>query len=166
MRSGSPAHDGGGWPSSQRPYSGETGGNPGRYGSGAGRGPQEGPAGRREAPFGPEISWPYGFRQMDPEARELLESAYGTGPRYQQPAMDDYGYGDPGYSVPDTRDSARSGYSGPGYQRPESGPRSGGQEIWPVTGAQEALPDTGPQPEIRGGASRADGVAYPEQWYD
>jgi hypothetical protein len=170
-------------------------------------------------PFGPEISWPYGFRQMDTEERRLLESAYGTG--YQQSAMDDYGYGDPGYSdpsyegpktpydnpafpggyqdaaprafgdagyrpsggssggtaggssgggmpgyyVPDTRDSARSGYSSPGYQRPESGPPAGGQEIWPVTGAQEALPDTGPQPEARGGASRSGGVAYPEQWY-
>jgi hypothetical protein len=168
-------------------------------------------------PFGPEVSWPYGFRQMDTEERTLLESAYGTGPGRQQSAMDDYGYGDPGYSdpsyegpktpydnpafpggyrdaaprafgdagyrspggpsaspsgggvpgyyVPDTRDSARSGYSGPGYQRPESGPPAGGQEIWPVTGAQEALPDTGPQPEARGGASRAGGVAYPEQWY-
>jgi len=147
---------------------------------------------------------------MDPEARELLESAYGTGSGYQQPAMDDYGYGDPGYSdpsyegpktpygspaspgygdtgsrafgdaghrssggpsgggvpgyhVPDTRDSVRSGYSDSGYREP--GSRSGGQDIWPVTGAQEALPDTGPQPEIRGGA-QAGGVAYPEQWYD
>jgi hypothetical protein len=51
-------------------------------------------------PFGPEISWPYGFRQLDPESREVLESAYGTGPAYQQPAMDDFGYGDPGYSDP------------------------------------------------------------------
>ena len=51
-------------------------------------------------PFGPEISWPYGFRQLDPESREVLESAYGTGPAYQQPAMDDYGYGDPGHSDP------------------------------------------------------------------
>ena len=30
----------------------------------------------------------------------VLESAYGSGPVYQQPAMDDYGYGDPGYSDP------------------------------------------------------------------
>jgi len=51
-------------------------------------------------PFGPEVSWPHGFRQLDPESREVLESAYGTGPVYQQPAMDDYGYGDPGYSDP------------------------------------------------------------------
>jgi hypothetical protein len=147
---------------------------------------------------------------MDPEARELLESAYSTGTGYQQPAMDDYGYGDPGYSdpsyegpttpygspaspgygdaaprafgdaghrpsggpsggsvpgyhVPDSRDSVRSGYSDSGYRDP--GSRSGGQDIWPVTGAQEALPDTGPQPEIRGDA-QAGGVAYPDQWYD
>ena len=51
-------------------------------------------------PFGPEVSWPYGFRQLDPESRVVLESAYGSGPVYQQPAMDDYGYGDPGYSDP------------------------------------------------------------------
>ena len=51
-------------------------------------------------PFGPEVSWPYGFRQLDPESREVLESAYGTRPAYQQPAMDDFGYGDPGYSDP------------------------------------------------------------------
>ncbi|HEX3312753.1 MAG TPA: hypothetical protein VHS32_41455, partial [Streptosporangiaceae bacterium] len=51
-------------------------------------------------PFGPEISWPYGFRKLDPQSREVLESAYGTSPAYQQPAMDDFGYGDPGYSDP------------------------------------------------------------------
>ena len=92
-------------------------------------------------PFGPEISWPYGFRQLDPESREVLESAYGTGSMYQQPAMDDYGYGDPGYSDPSyegpktpygnpafpvdhgARDSGGTGYrsSGdvPGYHVPE-----------------------------------------------
>jgi hypothetical protein len=30
-------------------------------------------------PFGPEISWPNGFRQLDPESRRLLESGYGSG---------------------------------------------------------------------------------------
>ena len=80
-------------------------------------------------PFGPEISWPYGFRQMDPDSRDALESAYGTGPqyqqaqyqqaehqqaKYQQPAMEDYGYGDPGYSDPS-------------YEGPRTGPAFGGQ---------------------------------------
>src|SRR5215472_6568905 len=116
MRSGSPAHDGGGWPSAQRPYSGETGGNPGRYGSGAGREPREGSAGRREVPFGPEISWPYGFRQMDTEERKLLESAYGTGPGYQQSVMDDYGYGDPGYSDP-SYEGPKTPYDNPAFPR-------------------------------------------------
>jgi hypothetical protein len=51
-------------------------------------------------PFGPEISWPYGFRKLDPESRDVLESAYGRSPAYQQPAVDDFGYGDPGYSDP------------------------------------------------------------------
>ena len=187
-------------------------------------------------PFGPEISWPYGFRQMDSESREVLESAYGTGPVYSQPAVEDYGYGDPGYAdpsydgprtphggpapdgpavgggqhgsspnagtprrpggsgyrppeaglpgyyVPETRDSARSGHAAvPGYQPQGFAPPSGGQEIWPVTGAQEALPDTGPQPiaqpiappaaDARGarGSGRspqAGSPAYPDQWYD
>jgi hypothetical protein len=101
MRSGSPANDGGGWPSSQRPHSDETLGSQGRYGSGARSEPQDSLGSeRREVPFGPEISWPYGFRKLDPESREVLESGYGTGPAYQQPAMDDFGYGDPGYSDP------------------------------------------------------------------
>ncbi len=85
-------------------------GNQGRYGSGARSEPQDGlGSGRRDAPFGPEISWPYGFRQLDPESREVLESAYGTGPAYQQSAMDDFGYGDPGYSDPS-------------YEGPKGGP--------------------------------------------
>jgi len=67
-------------------------------------------------PFGPEISWPYGFRQLDEESREVLESAYGTGAVYQQPAFDDHGYGDPGYSDPS--------YDGP---RTPYGPVHGGQ---------------------------------------
>ena len=101
MRSGSPANDGSGWSSAQHPHSDETLGSQGRYGSGARSEPQDAPgSGRREAPFGPEISWPYGFRKLDPESREVLESAYGTSPAYQQPAMDDFGYGDPGYSDP------------------------------------------------------------------
>ena len=57
-------------------------------------------SGSRRVPFGPDIAWPSGFRQLDPESRRLLESGYGTGPIYQQPAMDDYGYRDPGYSNP------------------------------------------------------------------
>ena len=101
MRSGSPANDGSDWSSAQHPHSDETLGSQGRYGSGARSEPQDAlGSGRREAPFGPEISWPYGFRKLDPESREVLESAYGTSPAYQQPAMDDFGYGDPGYSDP------------------------------------------------------------------
>jgi hypothetical protein len=89
MRSGSSAQDGGGWASD----------------------PHAGTSGRREAPFGPEISWPHGFRQLDPQSREVLESAYGTGPTYQPPAMDDYG--DPGYSDP-SYDGPRTSYAGSG----------------------------------------------------
>jgi hypothetical protein len=102
-------------------------GNPARYGSGARSEPRDVPGtGGREASYGPEISWPYGFRPLDAESREVLESAYGTGPLnpgplnpgygagsvYQPQALDDYG--DPGYSDPS--------YDGPSY----SGPAQGG----------------------------------------
>ena len=165
MRSGSPASDGGGWPSAQRPRSTEARGNQGRHASGARSEPQDGPgSGRRDVPFGPEISWPYGFRQLDPESREVLESAYGTGSMYQQPAMDDYGYGDPGYSDPSyegpktpygnpafpvdhgARDSGGTGYrsSGdvPGYHVPEV------REPSPSSyqGSGHAAPGRQPQP--------------------
>ena len=73
-------------------------------------------------PFGPEISWPYGFRQMDSESREVLESAYGTGPVYSQPAVEDDGYGDPGYADP-SYEGPRTPYGGPALD----GPAVGGQ---------------------------------------
>ena len=111
MRSGSSAQDGGGWAPVQRPTRDEAASGPVPYGTGPRSDPYEGTSGRREAPFGPEISWPHGFRQLDPQSREVLESAYGTGPTYQPPAMDDYG--DPGYSDP-SYDGPRTVYAGPG----------------------------------------------------
>jgi hypothetical protein len=123
-------------------------------------------------PFGPEISWPQGFRQLDPQSRDVLESAYGTGSVYQQPAIDDYGYGDPGYADPsyegpktrypdspfrgDARPrtspgptaSSWSGYAVPGYQVPDfrSQPRN-----FPAStgGPQDAYPVTGAQEALR-----------------
>jgi hypothetical protein len=115
----------------------------GPYGPGRRSEPREVPGGRREAPFGPDISWPNGFRQLDPEARRLLEAGYGTaghargqydhvdpgygtdgrGPGYRQPAMDDYG--DPGYSDP-SYDGPRSGSGGRGGQAESRGLRSPG----------------------------------------
>ena len=113
---------------------------PGPYGPGRRGEPQEIPAGRREAPFGPDISWPNGFRKLDMEARRLLESGYGTsgygrvdpgygghGSRYRQPdpspSTDDYG--DPGYSDP-AYDGPRSGAGGRGWPGDNRGPRSPG----------------------------------------
>jgi len=49
---------------------------------------------------------------MDPESREVLESAYGTGPVYQQPATDDYG--DPGYSDP-SYEGPKTPYGNPAF---------------------------------------------------
>jgi hypothetical protein len=103
---------------------------PGPYGPGRRSEPHEVPDGRRDVPFGPDVSWPNGFRQLDSEARRLLESGYGTqgygrgqydhvdpgygagrGSGYRQSAMDDYG--DPGYSDP-AYDGPRSSSSGRG----------------------------------------------------
>ncbi len=77
-------------------------------------------------PFGPEISWPHGFRPLDSESRDVLESAYGTGPVYSQPAMDDYGYGDPGYADP-SYEGPRTPYGGSAHGGPSGRPASGGQ---------------------------------------
>ena len=103
--------------------------------------------GRRDVPFGPEVSWPYGFRQLDPESREVLESAYGSGPVYQQPAMDDYGYGDPGYSDP-SYEGPKTPYGNsalPGRisrERPRRTPGHRGTSGEPATGRRAAFPDT------------------------
>src|SRR6202050_4170637 len=82
MRSGSPAQDGSEWPSAQRPYQDEVTSGPGQYGPGPRSDPQDGSGARRDVPFGPEISWPYGFRQLDSQSRDAFESAYGTVPVY------------------------------------------------------------------------------------
>ena len=86
-------------------------------------------------PFGPDISWPNGFRRMDPEARNLLEGGFGGSPQgrpdagpgtggsrpgYLQSATDDYGYGDPGYSDP-SYDGPRAGLA----RRRQTGRRTG-----------------------------------------
>ena len=115
-------------------------GNPGRYGSGPRSEPQHTPGsqgGRREPPYGPEISWPYGFRPLDDESRDVLESAYGTGPLnpgygagsvYQPQALDDYG--DPGYSDPS--------YEGPSYGGSPYSSRSGSSGGSGYSGANAA----------------------------
>src|ERR1700689_4958253 len=128
MRSGSPAQDGSEWPSAQRPYPDEVTSGPGQYGPGPRSDPQDGSGARRDVPFGPEISWPYGFRQLDSQSRDAFESAYGTGSVYQQPAMDDYGYGDPGYSDP-TYDGPRAPY--PGRAFPAGNPVFPGDAVFP-----------------------------------
>jgi hypothetical protein len=150
-------------------------GSQGRYASGARSEPRDTQgSGRRDVPYGPEISWPYGFQQLDPESRQVLESAYGTNPVYQQPAMDDYGYGDPGYSDPsyegpkapygspgfpaDHRNGGAPGaFGGTGHRRqPQAFASSSGRgtEIWPVTGQGGSR-----------GRPPGEGAPYPEQWY-
>jgi hypothetical protein len=140
MRNGSSAHDGDGWPSAQNPYRDDAMSGPGPYGPGRRSEPHEVPGGRREAPFGPDISWPNGFRQLDPDARRLLESGYGTpgygrgqydhvdpgygagrGSGHRQTPMDDYG--DPGYSDP-AYDGPRSASGGRGWPGDNRGPRA------------------------------------------
>jgi len=139
MRNGSSAHDGDG--SAQHPYREDAIGGPGPYGPGRRSEPHEVPGGRRQTPFGPDISWPNGFRQLDSEARRLLESGYGRGqydhvdpgygagrgagyrPADSAPSLDDYG--DPGYSDP-SYDGPRSGAGGRDWSADNRGPRAGG----------------------------------------
>src|SRR5580704_9008108 len=150
MSNGSSAHDGDGWSSAQYPYRDDAMSGPGPYGPGRRSEPREVPGGRREVPFGPDVSWPNGFRQLDPEARRLLESGYGRsvdpgygrsvdpgygrsvdagygtggrGPGYLDPAADDYG--DPGYSDP-SYDGPRSGSGGRGRPDGNRGSRAPG----------------------------------------
>ena len=94
-----------------------------------------------EVPFGPEISWPHGFRQLDQQSREVLESAYGAEPVYQQPAMDDYGYGDPGYSDP-SYEGPRAPYAGASYPGGNGGPRTAGSPPG-FTGSGYRQPEAG-----------------------
>ena len=144
---------------------------PGPYGPGRRSEPYEVPGGRRDTQFGPDVSWPNGFQQLDPEARRLLESGYGVSgygrgqydhvdPGYgtggrgsgnRPSAMDDYG--DPGYSDP-SYDGPRNGSGGrarPGDNRggraPVSdGPGYGGMPGYHAPGYREpARPDPGYQ---------------------
>ena len=155
MTSGSPTPDGSGWPSAQRPHSNEGLGNQGRYGSGARSEPQDGlGSGRREVPFGPEVSWPYGFRQLDPESREVLESAYGTRPAYQQPAMDDFGYGDPGYSDP-SYEGPKTPYGNPAFPADHGADHGAGH-----AGTQRDFGGTGYRPS--GSSGSLPGYQVPE----
>ncbi|MGH3203702.1 MAG: hypothetical protein ACRDP5_16860, partial [Streptosporangiaceae bacterium] len=107
---------------------------PGPNGPGRRSEPREVPGGRREVPFGPDVSWPNGFRQLDPESRRLLESGYGRnvdpgygtggrGPGYRDPAADDYG--DPGYSDP-SYDGPRGGSAGRSWPDGARGSRAPG----------------------------------------
>jgi hypothetical protein len=114
-------------------------------------------------PFGPEISWPQGFRQLDSQSRDVLESSYGTGSVYQQPAIDDYGYGDPGYADPS--------YEGPKTRYPDSpfrggtgsrtsaGPRASGWPGYAMPGYQ--VPDLRSQPQDFPAASAGSRDIYP-----
>jgi hypothetical protein len=128
MKSGSPTPDGGGWPSAQRPYWDEATSGPGPYGPGRRGDPHDDPRGRHEAPFGPEISWPNGFRQLDPQSQRLLDAGYGPA-GYGQEGYGSPGYGKEGYGYPgsgrgtydggDPRYGGARGYGdGYGYQQP------------------------------------------------
>jgi hypothetical protein len=178
MKSGSPTPDGGGWPSAQRPYWDEATSGPGPYGPGRRGDPQDGPGRRQEAPFGPEISWPNGFRQLDPESQRLLDVGYGPsgyGPEgYGPPGYAPEGYGYPGsgrgaYDGADPRyggtpgygdgygyqQSAMDdfGYGDPGYSDPSyDGPRDGY--------GGSALPGGNRGGRARGAAASVDGAGY------
>jgi hypothetical protein len=155
MRNGSSAHDGDGWPSVQHPYRDDAMSGPGPYGPGRRSEPHEVPGGRREVPFGPDISWPNGFRQLDPEARRLLESGYST-PGY---GRGQYDHIDPGYGVgrgsgyrPADPPGSLDDYGDPGYSDPSyDGPRSGsGDRGWPAGNRGLRTPGSSPPPDGAG----------------
>ena len=115
---------------------------------------------------------PYRTTQTDPRygAPRRPGRDYGTGNGYQQPAMEDYGYGDPGYSDP-SYDGPRSPHGGsgsrlprgyaapdtrvpgyhvpedrqsrPGYQQDFAAPSAGDRRAYPGTGGRDAHPGTG-----------------------
>jgi hypothetical protein len=100
----------------------------GPYGPGRRGEPHEGRGERRDVPFGPDISWPNGFRQIDPEARYLLESGYGRGqydhvdPGYGTGGYPTGGYGTGGYGTGGYGAGPAAGGSGSAYREP--GPAS------------------------------------------
>ena len=139
----------------------------GPYGPGRRSEPHEG-AGRQ---FGPDISWPNGFRQLDPEARRLLESGYGASGygRGQYDHVDSgYDHVDPGYGA-GGRGSGVPGVSGyrsspaasppaddygdPGYSDPSyDGPRGGA--------SGRSWPGDSRGPRAPGGSPASDGPGY------
>ncbi len=73
----------------------------------------------------------------------MLESAYGTDRVYQQPAVDDYGYGDPGYADPS--------YEGP--RTPHGSPALNGPALnGPAFGGQNGGPSNAVPPRASGGS--------------
>jgi hypothetical protein len=149
MRSGSSAHDGRGWSSAQHPQQGR------------------GPRPEQDVPYGPEVSWPSGFRAAEfdsGEYRALVESSYErdeyshVDPRSggdRRHPHGDQGHGDPGYG--DQRYGGQPGnggraadydpgYGDPGYADPGyDGPR--GHHPPARQGfRQQQLPAAAPEP--------------------
>lgn len=153
MRNGSSGHDGRGRQATQDPYQGQSGPLP-------------------ELPYGPEVSWPSGFRRAEfdsGEYRQLVDDYHGHNDRARRSANrypsagEDYGYGDPGYADPR--------YDGP-RDRHKTGPMPAigkpvapVDHVYPVTGAQEVLRDSYTPPPSHG-ERRIAAVRYEELRYD
>ena len=105
---------------------------PGPYGPGRRSEPHEVPDGRRDVPFGPDVSWPNGFRQLDSEARRLLESGYGT----QGYGRGQYDHVDPGYGT-----GRASGYRQSAIRAIPIPPTTG-REVRPAVAAGRAIAGT------------------------
>jgi hypothetical protein len=123
-------------------------------------------------PFGPEISWPNGFRRLDSEYRRLLESGYGPAghgsgsydpARYGSAGHDrraydqvDPGYGGsgPGYGSGYLQSAMDDyGYGDPGYSDPAyDGPRGGYNGSVPPGGSRST--------RTPGAPASADGAGY------
>jgi hypothetical protein len=133
--------------------------------------------------FGPEISWPNGFRKLDSESRRLLESGYGSvgngaesygSGAYAAPesGRGTYGNVDPGHGGatgyghrPGYRQPAMDdyGYGDPGYSDPSyEGPRSGQTGSFRLPGGNRGGRTPGAAPDDGSGYGRRPGYHVPE----
>lgn len=97
---------------------------------------------QRHAPFGPEVSWPTGYYDLDPyqgenDGRPAGEMPYGEHPYAATQGYDGSGYGDPGYSDPQYEGPSSAGSTTPAYGTPQYGTSGHGSSGYGSSGYDE-----------------------------
>ncbi|MGD0560243.1 MAG: hypothetical protein ABSA93_35405 [Streptosporangiaceae bacterium] len=97
---------------------------------------------QRHAPFGPEVSWPTGYYDLDPyqgenDGRPAGEMPYGEHPYAATQGYDGSGYGDPGYSDPQYEGPSSAGTTTPAYGTPQYGTSGYGSSGYGSSGYDE-----------------------------